>query len=185
MNHQTLEEWLFFSKDEADDMLTTDQVAQVVEHIRACSSCGELVNAWHQVEGKLQNAPLLSPSLGFSTRWQNRLQMERQKRYEKQTLRVLVIGVITIIALLAFLVFVLLPWFLDPEFLIWAGIYRIASVAVNLEVIINLLSKLFQSVNITNPLFPWWLLTVGLSCELGVLWIVSYQLLTKPWRIVR
>jgi len=185
MNHQTFEEWLLLSKDEAADMLTSDQIAQVEDHKRTCSSCRKLVNAWNQVENQLQRASMLSPSLGFSTRWQTHQQIDRQKRYERQTVRVLVLGVVLIVAFLTLFVFLLFPWFLDPEALIWVSIYRIATLAINIEVIINLFLKLTQSVNIANPILPGWLFTIGLSCELGVLWIVSYQLLTKPRRIIR
>jgi hypothetical protein len=185
MNHQTFKEWLLFSKDEAANMLTSDQIAQVENHKRTCSSCRKLVNAWNQVENQLQQSPVLSPSFGFSTRWQNRLQIDRQKRYERQTIRVLVLGVVLMVAFLTLFVFLLLPWFLDPEALIWASIYRITSLAINIEAIINLFLKFTQSVNMANPILPWWLFTIGLSCELGVLWIVSYQYLIKQRRIIR
>jgi hypothetical protein len=31
----------------------------------------------------------------------------------------------------------------------------------------------------------WWVLFAGLLCELGVLWVVSFRLLTNPRRITQ
>ena len=185
MNHQTFEEWLFISNDEVEDKLDSHQIEQLDKHLRSCSSCQQLADAWNKVENQLRASPIIAPATGFTNRWQERLEVDRLKRHERQTLGVLICGAVMIIILLMLLVFVAAPWMQSPHTLLFPIIYRLFTLANYTKAVSQFLLDVFHSISATIPSLTWWLLMVGLSCELGVLWIVSYQFFTTPRRILR
>lgn len=183
MNHQTFEDWLFVSDDETEDRLTSPQADQLKEHLQTCAYCSQLAEALDEVEVQLQGASMLAPAPGFMSRWQIRLEMDRQKQHQRQTMGIIIFGVIAVVSLLAALVFVTLPWMRSPNVLLWTLLYRIFTMALYVDIARELLMRVFQSASSVIPSLSWWILSVGLISELGVLWIVSYRLLTKPRRI--
>ena len=183
MNHQTFEEWLFVSDDEAEEVLTSPQANRLNEHLQTCESCRQLSVALDEVEVQLRGASMLAPSPGFINRWQIQLEMDREKQHQRQTIGIIIFGVIAVVSLLTALVFVTLPWMRSPNVLLWTLLYRIFTMALYVDIAGELLMRLFQSASGVIPSLSWWILSVGLISELGVLWIVSYRLLTKPRRI--
>ena len=185
MNHQPFEDWLFVSDDEPEDMLTSQQTDRLNEHLQTCESCNQLADAWSKVEVQLQEAPMVAPLPGFTSRWQARLEADRRKVHQRQTVGVIVLGVIAVLILLATLVYFTLPWMRSPNVLIWAWLYRMFTMAAYVDGARELLMAVLRSTSSIIPSLTWWILSVGLITELGVLWIVSYRLLTNPRRILR
>jgi len=79
-NHQPYEEWILSGRD-----LGQDQSQALKEHLRTCNACRRLSNAWLQVEGQLNLAPMALPEPGFGDRWLARLEVESQRRWRQQT----------------------------------------------------------------------------------------------------
>jgi len=185
MNHQTFEEWLFISNDEVEDKLNSHQIEQLDKHLRTCSSCQQLVDVWKMVDNQLRASPAIAPAPGFSSRWQERLELDRIKQHERQTVVVLIGSAVLIVILLMLLVFVAIPWMQSPHTLLFSMFYRLFSLTYYIEAISHFLLDIFHLISTSIPSLTWWLLMVGLSCELAVLWIVSYQLFTTSRRIIR
>lgn len=194
MTHQQYEEWLFADYDQraalqgtgqdAEASLTPGQQAQLQEHLRECSECRMLAEAWQVVDLRLREAPMLEPQAGFAQRWEARLQADRQMLQMRQTLAVLGFGAFGVLTLLASLVMLTLPLIQSPKALVWAGVYRVITLFSYLELAQDVFLPFFQAATGAVPAY-WWLIFAGLLTQLAVLWVVSYRLLTNPWRISR
>jgi predicted anti-sigma-YlaC factor YlaD len=184
MNHKLYEEWLFTNVEGLEGELTPDQATDLQEHLRECASCRELVEAWQEVEVQLQEAPLAAPQPGFANRWQARLEADLRRLHRRQTLAVLAFSVAGAALLLGSLALLALPWLQSPRVLLWSWIYRMFILLSFAETAGDSLGSLFESTINVVPVF-WWVLFAGILSELGVLWIVSYRLLTNPRRITR
>jgi hypothetical protein len=68
MNHQPFEEWLFTEKP-----LDPKERLELDSHLRVCSHC----NALAETGKALRTVKRVSPAAGFSTRFQNRLALQR------------------------------------------------------------------------------------------------------------
>ena len=179
MNHQQFEEWLF-----SEEPLTLQETAKFEEHLRTCDACRLLSQAWQEVESQLRIAPMAVPQPGFTSRWQERQAMALQRLHRRQSLAMLGFSVTGAVLLLASLVILAWPWLQSPDLLLWTWISRLmnlASVTVTLE---RVLVAILQAATKVIP-WPWWILITGLLCELAVLWLISYRLLTNPRSITK
>jgi len=185
MNHEIFEEWLFTYYDErAEEKLPSDQILTLQAHLKSCSSCRQLADAWQQVDAQLSAAPVLAPETGFTNRLQMRLEIERQRLQRRQTMAVLGFSILAASLLLGCLVILAMPWMQSPRVLLWAGVYRLITLSAFLENAQDVFVPILQAATGAIPTL-WWVLFAGLLTELGVLWIVSYRLLTKPRRITQ
>jgi hypothetical protein len=86
--------------------------------------------------------------------------------------------------LLGILLFLVWPWMRSPNVFLWTGLYRLFTLYAYADAARDFISTLFQTAAGVVPL-TWLVIFVGLLSELGVLWIVSYRVLTNPRRITR
>lgn len=176
-NHLPFEDWLF-----SDEPLDARESQSLQEHLQDCSSCSELSLAWHEVETRLKSAPALAPAAGFTLRWQARLAADRLKKERRQTLSILLFSIGGALLLLLFLAWLSLPALRSPEPFFWASVYRVFSLVTLAGSAQDFLTSIFQPIAGLVP-FTWVVLFAGLLCELGVLWIVTLRLLTRPRRV--
>jgi hypothetical protein len=189
MNHQQYEEWLFVYYDDAamqrpDERLTPEQGAELGAHLKECADCRQLAQAWQAVDAHLRQAPSLEPAPGFTQRWQARLQADRQQVLRRQTAVVLGFSAAGAALLLASLALLLFPIIQTPKALVWAGVYRLITLFSYLQLAQDVVLPFFQAAAGAVPL-TWWIIIAGVLTQLGVLWFVSYRVLTNPWRITR
>lgn len=178
-DHQLFEEWLFSDKDTLHDDLKTME-----EHREMCDPCQQLSIAWAGVEDELQSAPMISPSSGFTERWQMRLAADRHQRQRKQNIAILLLsagGAATLLIVSSLLIIPLFksPW---PFILTWtyqlATLYSISSVYGGaLTVVVRSLIKLVP------PIF--WVALPLILGGLSLIWLLYYQKLVLSRRIMQ
>jgi anti-sigma factor RsiW len=177
MNHQQFEEWLF-----ADQTLTPQEEAVLQEHLAGCESCRLLAASWREVERDLRKAPVEAPALGFTLRWQVRLEGQQRRLHRRQSVVLLGYSIAGVFLLLGSLLILLWPQLQSPEALFYTWLYQIASLVAYFSFAGVVLSSIFRTATNIVPLV-WWILIAGILCELGVLWVVSVRMLTNPRRI--
>lgn len=146
--------------------------------------CRNLLAALGDVEHTLRSAPTVAPVSGFAARWQLRLEAERRRAHQRQVTMTLGLSLVGLAALLACLVMVTWPWMdaLDATF--WAGIYQLYGFYTFFQAVGEFFSTMFLAAFDVLPL-ALWILALGIISELGVLWVVSYRLLTNPRRLIQ
>jgi hypothetical protein len=189
MNHQQYEDWLFTyyderSKQRLDERLSSTQEAELKTHLKECTDCRILADAWQVVDTQLSAAPLLGPAPGFVQRWEQYLQVDRQKVQRRQTVLVLGFSAFGVVVLLASMLMLMIPLIQSPKALVWAGVYRLITWISYVQMAQDVVLPFFQAATSSVPAF-WWLIFAGLLTQLGVLWVVSYRVLTNPWRITQ
>ena len=181
MKHRPFEDWLF-ADDQMDDILPSRDTAALEEHLQSCSSCRDLAGAWRGVESQLRMAPSVAPRPGFASRWQARLEAEHKRLERRQSLAVLGFNLTGAALLFGSLALLALPALESPRVLLWAWLYQFLQLLSYVFVAQDLLSTLIKGLASGIPLVGWVFLA-GMICELAVLWVVSFRLLTKPRRI--
>ena len=184
MNHRLYEEWLFAHLDPAGDDLSAQQAKELETHLQGCVSCQQLAASWRQVESELRRPALAEPAEGFTLRWQNRLEVERARLHKRQALAVLAFYVAAGALVFGSLLVLAWPWLGSPQVLFWSWFYRLYTLVSYASVAQEFLSPVFQAATQALP-FTGWMFLVGILCELGVLWLVSFRLVTNPRRIAR
>lgn len=182
MNHHIYEDWLFDHYENTEEPLTVQQADELRSHLQSCESCRSLSEAWREVGALLHDAPVRGPRLGFSARWKARLEYERRRSYQRQTVTVLALGTTGAVALIGLLVVLALPWMQASNVLLWTLVYRLFALYAYANAVQDLVTSALQSTVGLIPL-TWWVVFMGLLSQLGVLWIVSYRMLTNPRRI--
>jgi anti-sigma factor RsiW len=183
MNHELYEEWLFTYYDErSEEKLTSGQVLTLQAHLKSCAPCRQLAETWQQVDAQLRAAPIMAPVDGFASRWEARLEIERQRLQHRQALAVLGFSILAAALLFSCLLILALPWMQSPRVLVWAGVYRLIQLFAYLETARDVFVPMLQTATGAIPA-SWWVILTGVLTELAVLWVVSYRLLTKPRRI--
>lgn len=177
-DHQPFEEWLL-----SEATLTPEETIELQEHLRSCESCRRLSLAWEGVEGLLNNSPVVSPAPGFIRRWEMRLAEERARAHRKQTLLILSFGAVGVLLSVLVLGILLLPiiQYPLPFVLIWTyqlvtSFYFVSSVGGALGTVLRAIYELM-------PPSLWVAICVAIG-SLCVLWIVAYQKLTSPRRVM-
>jgi hypothetical protein len=177
MNHQPFEEWLLLGEP-----LGPGETAELQEHLQSCETCRELSGSLQAVEQHLRAAPLEAPQPGFATRWQARLEADRQRLHRRQSLAFLAFVVAGAVLLLASLAIEVMPLLDTPGALLWIWVYRTLRLITFADVAEDLLSNVFRTASGTIP-WTGWVLFVGILTELAVLWVVSLRMLTNPRRV--
>ncbi len=172
--HQQYRSWLFSEED-----LSPEQLQELYAHLRECESCCNFAAARDAVEAHLQAAPHHMPSMGFVSRWRERLDLERLRAHQRQTSRLLVsLSVVEslLVAPLALWAYLVLR---SPQDVIinaarqaanWVGWLRFL-VETSIEVagsVVNFLPN------------GWWLAAVSVIAAMFILWAGSiYRLAFK------
>ncbi len=184
MNHQLYEEWLFTYYDPAEEELTSQQIAELEAHLQGCQDCRKLADGWRGAGAQLRKAQEVAPQPGFTDRWQARFMVERQRLHHRQTLAMLIFAIGGAALLFGSLVVISAPWLREPRLLFWSWVYQMITLFAYADVVREVAASLFRTTTGAIPLVGWVFLA-GLLCELGVLWVVSFRLLTNPRRIMQ
>ena len=182
MNHQPYEEWLFYDPESPDEKLSNDDILKLEEHLEVCPSCRLLKNTWNEVEVELNLAPQISPEPGFTARWLRRLDKVNEYQNRKQAVSVFLFTLIGISVLLVILIALLWPFISSPNVLFWSFYDRFINAYSLGYIVLTSITALF-STSIKFVPISLWIFLVGIIFELGVIWLVSYRLLTLPRRI--
>lgn len=171
MNHQPFENWLL-----SEEPLSPENAGALQDHLETCDQCQELQTAWNGVIGLFQDVPVLEPELGFVTRWQERLAVERgvelSIRHRWQSIIMLILVGNVIAALVVLLRTQFLTSFESPLELLLSGVYRIASIVTWVNALQNIFITMFRTLTSVVPVGLWALLGLGLVGSSAV-WIVS------------
>jgi predicted anti-sigma-YlaC factor YlaD len=81
MKHQPFETWIF-----QDERLAQDQRRELDLHLKSCSQCRTLSQAWQELAGRFASLKLALPAANFGTRWQERLALRRRQRARRHLL---------------------------------------------------------------------------------------------------
>jgi predicted anti-sigma-YlaC factor YlaD len=178
MNHSPYQDWLFDDEQPLSDV----QMLQLHQHLRECAECRELSSALNQMEASLKQKPMAAPAAGFTQRWQARLLNDRAAAHRRQTRLTLGFILSGLATLLVGMLIFLWPWLTAHEAVFWAAAYQLYSVYLFLASVGEFLTNLLKAMTQVIPLVGW-VLAIGMVFELGVLWVVSYRLLTNPRRL--
>jgi len=184
MNHQPYEDWLLYEPHHLEEELTAQEYSELQVHLEDCSSCRLLSVALREAENELRAAPIISPEPGFSHRWLKRLERNRRQAHKKQTLILLLVTISAAVMLLGLLTFTVWPWISNPNVFIWTYLYRLTKMYSYVNVVQDIAGVLINAAARLVPI-TWWIFMVGMICELGVLWIVFYRLISFPRRITQ
>jgi anti-sigma factor RsiW len=179
IHHHPYEEWLLGSLDEA---LPAEQAAELEAHLHDCPACRALSDSWQLAEHTLRRAPLAAPRAGFSARWLQRVDVERQRSHRRQGLLIFGLNLLLAAGLLAGLMWLALPMLRSPDLLLWTWLYQMVRWLSVAGAARQFLGG-FLSATAANVPLAAWVLFAGILSQLGVLWVVSYRVLTNPRRI--
>lgn len=90
-----------------DDRLTRPEIQQVEAHIATCPSCRTSLDALRRVDRMLAVAPVMSPTPGFTARFQSRLAARRRRH--RTWAGLFILGVATLCLLLGATVLLAVP----------------------------------------------------------------------------
>jgi len=183
MNHRIYEEWLF-AHLESEDELTPQEAAALQEHLQDCTACRQMAGAWQEVDQRLRAEPMLEPAPGFTSRWESRLEARRGSSQRLQILSALAFCLGGALVLVGALAAITWPVLRSPSVLLWVGVYRLLELFSYVETAQGFLSDLIRLAAGGVPVV-WLVIVAGMLCELGVLWVVSFRLLTNPRRITK
>jgi Putative zinc-finger len=179
MTHENYEMLLF-----TDAPLSPEDQQSLQAHLQTCESCRHLAAAWQAVEADLRTAPLVEPQRGFSNRWLERLETDRQRLQRRQALAALQFYIAGAFLLFGSLLILYWPTLQSPGTLILDWLSRMLVLVYFVGSTTNLLSSIVFTA-VRHVSLVWWVLLAGITTELGVLWVVSFRLLTNPRRLVK
>jgi hypothetical protein len=180
MNHKPAIDWLFEDSFE----LSQSQTIALQEHLAECNSCQAVSESFRTLEVALHRTEKVEPDAGFSDRWQLRLLAHRQKIHRRQTITTLAFMLGGILALVVLLVLISLPWLRSPSLLVWIWIYQWIALLTYANSLREVLTPAILGIADLVPLLAW-VFGFGIICELAVMWVVSFRLLTYPRRITK
>ncbi|MFN2194891.1 MAG: anti-sigma factor family protein [Anaerolineales bacterium] len=172
MNHQLFEDLIF-----TQDALTQEQALALQEHLQSCETCSALASAWRQVTPMFAAPVMLEPSPGFVSRWQQTLEMDRERSQRRQSLVMFALGIGLASIFLVLLAIGVLYTFNSP--LEW-----FLTLTSRLATLFFLADAFRDSFVILRTALPvsWWI-SGGLAVvALCILWIFSLQKLATAGR---
>ncbi|MCU0484683.1 MAG: hypothetical protein MUC85_01100 [Anaerolineales bacterium] len=178
LSHPPFDAWLL-----SDEALTPQQLGDLQEHLNTCEACRKVEAGWNRLERLMRQAEILAPAEGFSTRWQARLEAQRQLKHRRQSYLAL-LGIFAL-ALLAFAVLagVIFAIWQSPAQFTFGILHRLTLVMQTLS------SYGFYLGDVIDALpgfsFAGMFFFIGFATLLSVLWLVAYQQLTGARRIIQ
>jgi len=180
MNHKPAIDWLFVDQDE----LSQPQTRELQEHLAECESCQELAESYRQVTFAMKRSEQVGPEAGFASRFQMRLQLSREKAHRRQIIATLGFALGGIVVLAGVFILLAWPWLRSPSLLFWTWIYQLITMVTYANSLREVVVPALWGITDWMPMAAW-VFGSGLLCELAVLWVVSYRLLTNPRRITK
>jgi len=176
--HQPFESWIYISED-----LSHAESQALQEHLHECTSCLELSQALHGMESQLRAAPVLTPAPGFTSRWKTHLAEAQTRRRRRQTFWVMIASIGGAVLLLLLTAWMTLPLLRMPQPILFAWAYQSLGVFSYFrdmgQAVLTILSTIVHVI----PTTLWIAIFVGMG-SLGALWLVAYQRLTSPRRVL-
>ena len=178
MVHRPFEDWLL-----DEERLTTEKAVALQEHLQSCASCRQLSQAWQEVEVDLRTSPTLAPRMGFTNRWQARLESDRRRLHRRQSAAALGFSLGGAALLFGSLSFLALPVLATPKLLLWAWALHLVELVSYTGDIQAIIFSVFQIQPRMIPI-AWLILLAGFFSMLVVVWIVSLRYFTSPRRVI-
>ena len=183
MNHKHFEDLLL-----SDKPLSPDESYELQEHLQKCAQCRNLKENLESVETLFATTPELEPRLGFSNRWRERLAIEKKTevifRNRWQSLILLVLIGNGLLIALFILGFQFSGYFLNPSQLLLSMIARFTSIYTALNIILEIILVLFQTIpGVFPPIF--WIMSLTLMMVTCFLWFVLLNRLDFSRRKVK
>lgn len=179
MNHKPYEDLIFSS-----DALTSTERAALQGHLDFCEDCRSLFHAWEHVVMEIHAAPIVEPILGFSKRWQHRLEADIARQKRRQSLLILAFSILGAGLLFGALALLALPLTGSPLAFVIAWISRGWMLLSTVTVLQDMLAVIFKAlVNSVSPL--WLVLLLGICSLMAVLWATSLRMLMLPRRVTK
>jgi hypothetical protein len=167
MNHQPFEEWLL-----SDDELDQDQEQALNEHLETCTQCPPVVEAWKNVLIDIKYSPEVSPTPGFTQRFEARLAERRAENQQRWTLITLLGFCLGAIALSGAGILVKYNGLPSPVALLTDFSYTFIVLAEKVGTFWDVMQGILGSVPLIVPLFIW--ISISVSLFLWVfIWFVS------------
>jgi len=184
MNHTPYEDWLLEDPNLTGKGLSTEEHADLQDHLAQCPACQRMYQALWRVEDQLNEARMLQPAKGFRARWLARLEIDIVKKHRDQSLRLFGLSAGLALGLAIFLIYLTWPVFRTPTVLLWASVYQVLRWLSLANLAQEFLSNISVAANLNVP-FSLWVFAVGMVCLICVLWLVSYRYLTNPRRVTK
>jgi anti-sigma factor RsiW len=177
MSHYDYEAMIF-----TEEPLQPEAQADLQAHVEACAECHSLAAAWLGMQRDLHAAPVEAPAPGFTARWQERLELDRQQAHRRQVAWTLGLSLAGALFMTLALLFFLTPVFETPKVYLYAFLYQALNVVIAADMVQNLLLGVVRSA--ASPLtVAIGLILVGIVSQLGVIWLASIRLTTKTRRV--
>ena len=165
MNHRPFEDWLL-----AEQPLTSDQKADLQDHLKACPSC----LAMAEVNLALRTKKVISPASGFTTRFQSRLAVRRSAQRRRNMAGILIL-VVSAVALIVALVFPYIAWvFNSPLEVFVTWVTTLSLVISSLLAFGKAGSVMLRVASGFIPVFLW-VVVFALAGFAGLLWVASIR----------
>lgn len=171
MKHQPFDTWLL-----VNDPLTSEQSQALDEHLKDCEHCQQLQVAWFSVESLFQDAVNIEPIPGFSTRWQTRMNTERQlelasrHRWQSWITLILIANAVSLLAVLLGMQF--FTTFDSLTELLLVGVYRLTSLLTVFSIFQNFLAIMIRTVpGLLSP--GGWAVLATVVSAASVVWVLS------------
>ncbi len=177
MNHQPFRDWLL-----SDEKLSPDQTQALQEHLESCTSCNQLATAWSEVELSLQQAPLLIPAPGFTTRWQTHLDGYLQHKQKQRVSLSIGITVTFIISLLIILVSQLWSFVQSPGQYLAVWLNSLASLVSIYYAMVEKIPSFSEFTPIYTLIGLFFL--AGTISFMSVLWLATYRKISMVRRTI-
>lgn len=177
MSHQPYEDLIF-----SDQQLSKQEAMALHNHLQECNTCYQLSVASKEIEGWFEDAKMLEPEPGFSTRWQFRFEAEKTQSELRQNRAMLITTIGAGLAVFAAIIYLIWPMVQSPKVYLVTYLYQILS----LFSMANLAQSLATGFSSSLGSGVTWLLIVlgaGLITLLSVVWVVSLRVLTMPRRV--
>jgi predicted anti-sigma-YlaC factor YlaD len=167
MDHQPFENWITDPRSQ-----TADDAHALQQHLETCPQCRALKAGWQSAEAALRFAPQLSPTAGFTGRWQA-TQAQRLARQHLRQTRILLFSLASA-ALVSLLILVAVFFSTtSPVSLLVSGTRLITSMNSWLITAQHFITSMLSN---PIPLAIW----IGLGCGFSLL-VVFWML--SLWRI--
>ena len=179
MKHQLFETWIL-----SDELLSLQNRRQLQEHLQYCGSCDQLDRNWREVARFLPSVPEFTPLLGFADRWHERLVIQQQCLYRRQSLIMLAISAsgAGILCMLLFRQISLEIRFLLQGLKEWAN--SLFGLISSFDVLHDLFGTLVRTLLGLIPL-PLWIGVFGFISFMGLLWLISLRKLAYYQRLAQ
>lgn len=177
-NHQPFDLWVF-----SRETISSEEELALQEHLQGCPSCRNLAESLHEVEFSLRAEPVLSPTSGFTARWQTRLAEQLARKQKRQTVGFVLFSIVGAVLLLALLILFMWPIVRSPYPFILAFVYQITLIYSFLSTFTQAGMTVLRTMLKVIPVTIWigiFIAIVGLI----TLWLIAFKKLILPRRVI-